>query len=1073
MCEGLWSAALKANLMQFQRLRLNYICLFLLGSFSAKGQTTNGSALIDACEDTTAWTTFHSVGVVVTQHNDSGYTGGSVRFDVDFAKGSGYGGIIRNCELALPENYELSFMMCATVPVNNFEFKVSNDSSGEDIWWVNNRNYQYPKTWKRMTVKKRHLAFAWGPHASPKPDRLRRIEIVVTAGTGGEGSVWIDDLRLIPIPPVPTIPPRPLVFVSSRRGSRASASNIISGDHPGWASKSPTAEWLTIDYGYRKEFGGVRLAWDSALSGLNYDVLTSTDGIAFDTVHTVHNGEGGSVLLYTPESEARFVKLLLHGNKSRRAFHLLKIDLVPSDSLSTVNDYLADVAQRSPKGRYPRYFLKQASYWTVVGVASDEKEALLNEDGVVEVDKQHFSIEPYIRLNTGELLTWANAREQQSLADEYLPIPTAKRIYRDLELSVTVVAYGEPGRSALLAQYVLKNTSLKHQNGRFFIAVRPFQVNPSYQWLNNEGGVARTSLIAINGNRAIVGDKTVTVSGKPDQSGVTDIDQGDIVSHIATGKLPSSSAIVDPWGMASAGFRYSFNLQPGDSLVVIASIPFWPSADRWSESKPSKAEFDKEIAVVRAEWIRRLNTVQFSLPPGARKYQDVVRSNLAYVLINKDGPGFQPGSRSYERSWIRDGSMTSAALLKFGADSDVHNFIQWYSGYQYENGMVPCVVDRRGPDPVPENDSHGEFIFACVEYFRFTKDTLFLRQQWSHIVAAAEYMQCLRRQRMTVEYRSESGGRHAFYGLVPESISHEGYSAKPMHSYWDDFFVLKGFKDAAAAAEILGERAQGRAYDSIAHAFRNDFYSSMASAMQSLKIEYIPGCVELGDFDPTSTSIALFPCGELKSLPRTALLSTYDRYFDWFVQRENGRISWDAFTPYEIRNAGTYVYLGQKKRANELMDWFLSYQRPTAWNDWAEVVWYERSDARFIGDMPHSWVGSDFLNAFRAMFAYEIDEEPMLVIGAGLRDEWVHKGLSIKELPTHFGTLSYSIRPVDSSAVIVDIEGSINASLSPILIPVSLLSIPLRASFVDGKNVLPENGFVRVRSLPASVHLSY
>ena len=33
-----------------------------------------------------------------------------------------------------------------------------------------------------------------------------------------------------------------------------------------------------------------------------------------------------------------------------------------------------------------RYFLDEASYWTVVGVNNDIKEALVSEDGIVEVD---------------------------------------------------------------------------------------------------------------------------------------------------------------------------------------------------------------------------------------------------------------------------------------------------------------------------------------------------------------------------------------------------------------------------------------------------------------------------------------------------------------------------------------------------------------------------------------------------------------------------------------------------------------------------------------------------------------
>ncbi|HET9131247.1 MAG TPA: coagulation factor 5/8 type domain-containing protein, partial [Terriglobia bacterium] len=319
---------------------------------------------------------------------------------------------------------------------------------------------------------------------------------------------------------------------------------------------------------------------------------------------------------------------------------------------------------------------------------------------------------------------------------------------------------------------------------------------------------------------------------------------------------------------------------------------------------------------------------------------------------------------------MRDGAMSSAALLRFGMRDEVKRFIGWYAGYQFENGMIPCVVDRRGPDPVPENDSHGEFIYACMEYFRFTKDTTFLRQEWPHIVGAVDYIQALRSQRMTKEYE---GGKRAFYGLVPESISNEGYSAKPMHSYWDDFFALKGVRDAAAAALALGERLKHEEYDSIAGAFQHDLDTSIVLSMKAHAIPYIPGCVELGDFDATSTSIALFPCNAQSWLPPSSLDSTFDKYYRWFMQRQKGEIPWDAFTPYEIRTVGTFVRLGEKERANMLLDWFLAFQRPEAWNGWAEVVWHNPDEAKFIGDMPHSWVGSDFINAFRSMFAYERD----------------------------------------------------------------------------------------------------
>ena len=79
---------------------------------------------------------------------------------------------------------------------------------------------------------------------------------------------------------------------------------------------------------------------------------------------------------------------------------------------------------------------------------------------------------------------------------------------------------------------------------------------------------------------------------------------------------------------------------------------------------------------------------------------------------------------------------------------------------------------------------------------------------WPRVVAAAGHIEALRRKTMVPENRAPE--RRHFYGLLPPSISHEGYSAKPMHSYWDDFWALAGLKDAAWLAE-RAQVATGRA----------------------------------------------------------------------------------------------------------------------------------------------------------------------------------------------------------------------------------------------------------------------
>jgi len=49
--------------------------------------------------------------------------------------------------------------------------------------------------------------------------------------------------------------------------------------------------------------------------------------------------------------------------------------------------------------------------------------------------------------------------------------------------------------------------------------------------------------------------------------------------------------------------------------------------------------------------------------------------------------------------------------------------------------------------------------------------------KFKNVLKAVDYILYLTSQRKTPEYKRE--GKEAYYGLLIESISHEGYSAKP------------------------------------------------------------------------------------------------------------------------------------------------------------------------------------------------------------------------------------------------------------------------------------------------------
>jgi hypothetical protein len=441
---------------------------------------------------------------------------------------------------------------------------------------------------------------------------------------------------------------------------------------------------------------------------------------------------------------------------------------------------------------------------------------------------------------------------------------------------------------------------------------------------------------------------------------------------------------------------------PGATRDVFIAVPLGPS------SPAPGASFDDGLAIAEREWRSKLSRVVFTVPSAAEPFARAARSNLAWILINRQGPQIRPGSRSYARSWIRDGSLTSVALMRLGHVEEAGEFLRWFAPHQFESGMVPCCVDARGADPVPENDSHGELLYLAASYLRFSGDRETAEAVWPHVAKAAGYIDILRNQRRTEKYRS--GDELLYYGLLPESISHEGYSSHPVHSYWDDFFAIRGLADAAWFARELGKKEDADRFAASEAEMRTDVMASIRKAIVEKKIDFIPGSADLGDFDATSTTIALEPGRETGNLPRPELARTFDIYWERFQKRSgNRRAAGNEYTPYEWRVAGSFVRLGRRDRAAALFEFFFDDRRPPGWNHWAEVVWNEPRMPKFIGDMPHGWVGSDFLRSFLDLFAYEGEGES-LVLGAGLPPSWLPApGVSVKGLRTPYGLLDLAV----------------------------------------------------------------
>jgi hypothetical protein len=1106
----------------------------------------------------TQWTAAPAEGVEVSVHPDSGVGHPTaLRIDFDFHGHGGYAVIHRALSMSLPPNYEFSFDIKGSAPSNTLEFKLV-DSTGDNVWWSNNPGFVFPKDWSTVTRKKRQISFAWGPTVDKELRRFAAIEIAITAGQGGKGSVWLDNLALTPLEPATPYTWTPRVTVSSQADGydvgratdadlttawRNAPNRLGSVGNSSVGGAAATGDTITFDFLKRRELGGMEIQWEPGRRATAYEVQASKEGQTWQTLYTVNRTSVSPLALtsssankttvaalpvlrdylYMPESDARFLRVILRSAEGRNGFGIRDISIKPLDWAATENDLFFAMAREAPRGSYPRYLSSEQSYWTVVGVNRDSAEALINEDGMIEVGRGQFSIEPFLYLD-GKLVTWNDATTSVVSNPEGLPLPQVVWTSGDIALTIEAFAAGRPDSSVLYARYRIANNSRKYKKPTLFLAIRPLQVNPPWQSLNLAGGVARVDSISLQGSSARVsGNKFVRSLASVSGFGALAFVDGNIVDWLRAGKTPSPINVVDPTGHASAAFSYQLELGPratsspidiavplhgGDlnvaqllaaarsgyaappTPIVSAPPPGSPAASPATPTGaapsiaaastqtpaitllPGQGEraVSSQLESATAAWRMEMGPVSIILPPSAGRYTQTMHTQLADILINRDGAAIQPGSRSYSRSWIRDGSLTSTALLRLGHDKDVKDFIDWYAPFQYDNGKVPCCVDEHGATPVPENDSNGEFIYLVAEYYRHTGDKDELEKMWPYVAKATAFMDSLRHERMTETYHT--GTFTPFYGLLPQSISHEGYSAKPMHSYWDDFFALKGFKDATFIAKELG-KPEADHFAQIRNSFRANLFESIRQVVIARRIDYIPGSVELADFDPTSTTIAVSPGGEAGRLPGPLLNRTFDKYFQEARQRAVGVKPWDAYTPYELRNVGVLVQLGQRARAHELLDFFFQGQRPAAWHQWAEVVYRDAKTPKFIGDMPHTWVGSDYVRSFLDMLAYERESDSTLVIGAGVKDEWVKEdpGVRVSNLSTEYGPINYDMRAI-GKVVTINLRAGIKMPPGGIVV-YSPLDQPILGATVDGLPAPIKGAEVRVNKIPSIVTIRY
>lgn len=947
--------------------------------------TAQAAPMIDA----SPWRAGASDNVVSAVNN------APTKFNYHF-NGAGYAFIVHELDFRPAENYEITIPIRGNGAGNHLEIKFT-DSSGDNVWWVRRENFVPNSNWQTIKIKPRHIGFAWGPIADRSFKGAVRMEIVVvkTADGASEGSLEIGEIEYNTLPP-PLPDTTPL---------SANQPQILDLDP---ATFAQTDAPIIVDLAFVRDFGGVKLLWIGN-APRQYQIEASNDALTWRMAKVVTDSDGNDDWLPMGEFSARYLKITSNENKQLAEFSLLGLEMADDR-----NKLVQAIAAVAPRGNYPRSMSGEQSYWTLIGVkGGGSRSGLISEDGDIELYAEGPSLMPGLTVGINEY-NWSNVAISHTLENDNLPMPIVTWRIGETSLKISAFGFGTADKPYGLARYDVTNHSDVSQTIILHLNLVPYQVNPPTQFLNRHGGAARVESLGFGNN-------------------VTQINSTSRLFHLSAptsvtiSRLGSTEAtaptIQDPEGLAAISYDYEMELAPNQTKSVILALAMAETAPNDAAIEARLARVTSPISYansvareVRRFWSRELTKTRLTMPEGTPPIAQTLHLSQAYQLLLLDNNLLKPGARSYDRSWIRDGAMMGEGLMRTGHFDIALNYFKTYSPFIFPSGKVPCCVDARGSDPVAENDSHGEYMWLYAELLRYGWNHEEARAYWPQIRHVFEYQQSIIAQQRAENFRLPENLR--LYGLLPPSISHEGYSDKPAYSYWDNFWGLKGYRGAAMAALMLGETEDFERMNAEAQTFAADIRHSLANTARYYGRNYLSGAADRGDFDPTSTTIGITAGGELTDVPRDLLQNTFDRYFTETVQKR--QVTPEVYTPYELRSVAAFLRLKQPERARAALNMFFQDQTPREWYQWGEVITTPLRAEKYLGDLPHGWVMSDYLRSALDLFAYERQQAKQMVLLAGFDPAWAALGETrLENLYTPYGKLSLIIRAKNGGLEIV------------------------------------------------------
>ena len=558
---------------------------------------------------------------------------------------------------------------------------------------------------------------------------------------------------------------------------------------------------VALSFALPQPTAGVRVEWAGTRSGAMLEARDAAGGwqvVARDPFP----GDGGMSTLASPLAlDARDLRVRVSaGDGAPPAVARLRL-LGPGEVMTPMRAYQA-AAARGTAALFPPSLRMQQTYWTVVGVHGGLQKSIFDEWGNLEAWKGAPLVQAIWRDARGAASA-AGATPMHTLRQRWMPMPAVEwTATPDIAVRSETFTTTLDGQPVTLLRHRVTNRGATAVDGTLSLLVRPMQMNPPWQ----NGGLSPISDVSIAsdplGTAVRVNDRTLLISltslTPPTHQGAAPFGEDgatELTPHAVAGTAPETLSAHDDAGLAASLLGYRMGLAPGASESVVVAFPLGIArTDRNDDPLPEApalvpgslrvaatpdASFDALAVRVADDWRARFGNVHIALPD--TEMIDALRTQAAYMLINRTGQAMQPGPRNYDRSFIRDGAATAAVLLRMGQADVARDFLRWYTDHAVrESGLVSPIINDDGTlftgfGSDIEFDAQDQYIALVADVARLDGGPETVRDYLPQVTSAMRFLQTLRERTLVPGYMADAPAPARFRGIIAPSISHEGH----------------------------------------------------------------------------------------------------------------------------------------------------------------------------------------------------------------------------------------------------------------------------------------------------------